>query len=304
MITFIKKREKIQVQCECKLCLMAMIMNDCKNKNSARGGFTLIELLVVIAIIAILAAMLLPALAAAKKKAQQIACLNNQKQLGLGMMLYLTDSGDQFPGAGSNAQGFHTEDWIYWRAPFNNTPSGQVSQPLAKSQIVSQLHTANSTNLFRCPMADGLNADVEQNTYHKLVSPYVFPYGYSYSFNNYNAGNAATSTHGMGLNWEPTPIHFKSTSVRSPSNKIMLAEEPCTIDNPNDNPMVGNQSAATILAQGWVDDGYWAPETAYGTGNVLTKRHSGRANVAYADGHSELVPWGYCTNINYIDPTY
>jgi prepilin-type N-terminal cleavage/methylation domain-containing protein/prepilin-type processing-associated H-X9-DG protein len=80
-------------------------------------GFTLIELLVVIAIIAILAAILFPVFARAREKARQTSCLNNVKQLSLGIMMYAQDYDETLPYAdrwGPDAGGGHGIGYWYW----------------------------------------------------------------------------------------------------------------------------------------------------------------------------------------------
>lgn len=60
-------------------------------------GFTLIELLVVIAIIGILAGILLPVLSRARESARSTQCASNVKQIGMGLIMYANENGEQFP---------------------------------------------------------------------------------------------------------------------------------------------------------------------------------------------------------------
>lgn len=73
--------------------------------NSAGKAFTLPSLLIIIAILLILVAMLLPALAAAKRKAQRISCVNNLKQVGLAERVWAVDHNDKYPMAVSTRKG-------------------------------------------------------------------------------------------------------------------------------------------------------------------------------------------------------
>ncbi len=155
-------------------------------RSPNRRGFTLIELLVVIAIIAVLIALLLPAVQAAREAARRAQCVNNLKQIGLGLHNYhQTSNGFPMGGTmsprGASGPGGYTipyDDWAVWsaqalmlpfmeQAPLYNAANfnfaaeggGDLADPINK--------TVYNTNLamFACP-SDGMVGKFSNNSYY------------------------------------------------------------------------------------------------------------------------------------------
>ncbi|MCX8108019.1 MAG: type II secretion system GspH family protein, partial [Verrucomicrobiae bacterium] len=176
-----------------------------------RDGFTLIELLVVISIIATLASMMLPSLSRAKEKARTVTCINNLRQIGIGIKLYADDYGDRYPPA--TVGGKNARQTIGGRDPVSRL-SGIY--PMARERPMFVY--VEPSEVYRCPRDRGQRILPCENPPLKPSNWETI--GCSYQ---YNAGMLTTLTGGGfktrpedpidGIagkteGWAPSPVHY------------------------------------------------------------------------------------------------
>lgn len=241
------------------------------NRHPLRQAFTLIELLVVIAIIAILAAMLLPALVKAKQKAKQTSCINNMKQIGVSLVMYVGDY-NVYPSCLDPVRNYY------------------VWQPRLLSLM------GNSRNAFYCPAAlsqsawdTNLNSTLAGQNGGPILDENGKPDAYavltggannngsrfSLGYNDWGIDRSTGVVLGMGADVGTTPI--KDSMIHHPSDMIAVAD--VRSDTPSGQiQFSANTTPPTTWTQG--QDPTWHPQ-------VPCNRHNYHTDILFADGHVE-----------------
>jgi prepilin-type N-terminal cleavage/methylation domain-containing protein/prepilin-type processing-associated H-X9-DG protein len=234
--------------------------------DSARPdrAFTLIELLVVIAIIAILAALLLPALSRAKLKATEAACLNNQKQIALAVIMYANDNGDWIVPDASGG-GFWDPTINGTLAPWNRNG---VSQDDAQKMVMGALSGTNNplspytrnAGIYHCPS--------DSRTRNQPGHGYAYD---SYSKTQNIGGDPTLNYYGCGS------TYTKLASIKSPSQTVAFIED-CDSRGYNEGT--------------WIVTWYLNfPSFPFQWQDPPGMYHGDVGTLCFADGHAESHKW-------------
>ncbi len=237
-----------------------------RNRDNA---FTLIELLVVISIIAVLAALLLPALSKAKSQAQNIACVNNLKQLNVCWHLYILDNNDSLvpnnsvatvTTNGSDGAGAVGVSWCVGK---------NEATELSPSNIVNGLLYQYNTQpgIYHCP-ADQSTAETAAG--QPLPQPRQRSYNMSQSVNGYPSYDQEL--------FQTIPMFSKFTQILQPVPSALFV----FIDENEDTILDAEFGMPPANSMYYEQNVWW---------DMPSNRHSQGANLSFADAHVEHWKW-------------
>jgi len=238
-------------------------------------AFTLIELLVVIAIIAILAAILFPVFAQAREKARQTACLSNQKQIGLGFMMYAQDYDETLPDGNVQAStGNNNGD------PANPRPAGGYA--MGRGWAGEVYPVVKNVGVFACP------SDSTEG-----VAPKV---PVSYSYNRNLAGMALAQMNKPATTVLLCEIAGNTANVTQSGGLDLDSSSSTGGDAAGRGYLTPTTLTYATGALGFPVRPY---QTVYGKG-----RHNDGSNFIIADGHCKWLKGNMVSNaISALAPT-